>query len=149
MTKSRIALLGSALAGVALLCGAGLANAQDYRSYDERSYYAPVVGETVIVHPDYDTIYTQQRLGRINGEVNPTEYRISRPVNFSDLNLLHDEDYLELRSRVRAAAQGRGARRGGRGPGRRGGGGAEGRGGRDAAREARREGRENEHERDG
>src|SRR3954469_26042560 len=56
MTKSRIAVLGSAIAGVALLCGAGFANAQDYRhdyrSYDEHAYYDPVVGETVIVHPD-------------------------------------------------------------------------------------------------
>ena len=105
MTKSRIALLGSAIAGVALLCGAGLANAQDYRSYDERAYYDPVVGETVIVHPDYDTIYTQQRLGRINGEVNPTEYRISRPVDFSDLNLVRDADYLEFKARVRDTAR--------------------------------------------
>ena len=105
MTKGRTALLGSAIAGVALLCGAGFANAQDYGPYQERSYYDPVVGETVIVHPDYDTIYTRQRLGRINGEVNPTEFRISRPVNFSDLNLLHDSDYLELRARVRATAQ--------------------------------------------
>jgi UrcA family protein len=105
MTKGRIALLGSAIAGMALLCGAGLANAQGYRSYDERTYYDPRAGETVIVHPDYDEIYTQQRLGHINGEVNPTEYRISRPVNFSDLNLLHDADYLELRARVRETAQ--------------------------------------------
>jgi len=105
MTKSRIALLGSAIAGVAMLCGAGFANAQDYGPYQEHSYYDPAVGETVIVHPDYDTIYTRQRLGRINGEVNPTEFRISRPVNFSDLNLLHDSDYLELRARVRATAQ--------------------------------------------
>jgi UrcA family protein len=105
MTKSRIALLGSAIAGVALLCGAGFANAQDYGPYQEHSYYDPAVGETVIVHPDYDTIYTRQRTGRINGEVNPTEFRVSRPVNFSDLNLLHDSDYLELRARVRATAQ--------------------------------------------
>ena len=105
MTKRRIALLGSAIAGVAMLCGAGFANAQDYGPYQEHSYYDPAVGETVIVHPDYDTIYTRQRLGRINGEVNPTEFRISRPVNFSDLNLLHDSDYLELRARVRATAQ--------------------------------------------
>ena len=104
MTKSRIALLGSAIAGVALLCGAGLANAQDYGSYQERAYYDPVVGETVIVHPDYDTIYTQQRLGRINGEVNPTEFRISRPVDFSDLNLIRDADYLECGTRPRHRA---------------------------------------------
>jgi UrcA family protein len=104
MTKSRIALLGSAIAGVALLCGAGLANAQDYRSYGER-VYDPVVGETVIVHPDYDTIYTNQRLGRINGEMNPTEYRISRPVDFSDLNLIRDADYLEFKARVRDTAR--------------------------------------------
>ena len=83
MTKSRIALLGSAIAGIALLCGAGFASAQDYGPYQEHSYYDPAVGETVIEHPDYDTIYTRQRLGRINGEVNPTEFRISRPVNFS------------------------------------------------------------------
>jgi UrcA family protein len=105
MTKSRIALLGSAIAGVALLCGAGFANAQEYGPYQEHSYYDPAAGETVIVHPDYDTIYTRQRLGRINGEVNPTEFRISRPVNFSDLNLLHDSDYLELKARVRATAR--------------------------------------------
>jgi len=105
MTKSRIALLGSAIAGVALLCGAGFANAQDYGPYQERSYYDPVVGETVIVHPDYDTIYTRQRLGRINGEVNPTEFRISRPVDFSDLNLIRDKDFLEFKARVRDTAR--------------------------------------------
>ena len=110
MTKSRIALLGSAIAGVALLCGAGFANAQDYgpyqeRSYQERSYNDPVVGETVIVHPDYDTIYTRQRVGRINGEVNPTEFRISRPVDFSDLNLIRDADFLEFKARVRDTAR--------------------------------------------
>jgi UrcA family protein len=106
MTKSRIALLSSAIAGVALLCGAGFANAQDYGPYQaEHSYYDPVVGETVIVHPDYDAIYTQQRTGRINGEVNPTEFKISRPVDFSDLNLIRDADFLEFKARVRDTAR--------------------------------------------
>jgi len=114
MTKSRIALLGSALAGAALLCGVSVASAQDYSpyqrpAYSDRSYdgprYDPAAGETVIVRPDYDGIQKRQRLGRINGEVNPTEYKISRPVNFSDLNLIRDADYLELRARVRDTAQ--------------------------------------------
>ena len=94
MTKSRIALLGSAIAGVALLCGAGLANAQDYGPYQEHSYNDPVVGETVIVHPDYDTIYTQQRLGHINGEVNPTEFRgICAAGEFFRSKSATDSDY--------------------------------------------------------
>jgi len=101
MTKHNFALMGSALA--ALLCIAGLAKAQDYYGPYERVYDNGT--ETVIVHPDYDDVEKRQLIGRINGEVNPTEFRISRPVNFSDLNLLHDSDYLELRARVRATAQ--------------------------------------------
>ena len=109
MTKNRVALLGAA---TALLCGAGLAKAQDYdSSYDSRAYYdyaaRPVpVTETVIVHPyyDYDRVEKRQLAGRINGEVNPTEYSLSRPVVFSDLDLTRDADYLELRARVRDTA---------------------------------------------
>ena len=109
MTKNRIALLGSAM--MALVCGAGLAKAQDYDSprYHNYSYDArpAPVTETVIVHPyyDYDRIEKRQLVGRINGEVNPTEYSLSRPVNFSDLDLVRDDDYLELKARVRDAAR--------------------------------------------
>lgn len=110
MTKNRIALLGSAMA--ALLCCAGLAKAQGYdRTYDS-PYYGyddrPVpVTETVIVRPyyDYDRVEKRQLVGRINGEVNPTEYSLSRPVTFSDLDLSREADYIELRERVRDAAR--------------------------------------------
>jgi UrcA family protein len=43
-------------------------------------------------------------LGRIDGEINPTEYSLSRQVVFSDLDLTRDDDYLELRARVRDTA---------------------------------------------
>jgi UrcA family protein len=102
MQKSRIALLGSVMLG--LLCGAGVAQAQYYdRDYDPaytQPVYDPVAGETVIVRPYYDRVYKQQRLGRINGEVNPTEYTISRPVDFSDLDLSRGIDRQELWLRV-------------------------------------------------
>jgi UrcA family protein len=98
----KIALLGTALA--ALLCGAGAAKAQ---YYDERpaSYYDRDAGETVIVRPYYDRVEKRQLMGRINGELNPTEYSLSRPVNFSDLDLTQYLDRLELRDRVRHAAE--------------------------------------------
>ena len=110
MTKTRIALLGSAIMSAALLCGA--AKAQDYDRYDrsyDRSYDAPSydnrAGETIIVRPyDYDRIEKRQLTGRINGEVNPTEYSLSRPVSYSDLDLTRDADYLELKARVRDTA---------------------------------------------
>jgi len=93
--------MGSALA--ALLCTAGVAKAQDY--YDRYGRVYDNGTETVIVHPDYDDIEKRQLLGRVNGEVNPTEYTLSRPVNFSDLDLTSDEDYLELKARVRITAE--------------------------------------------
>jgi UrcA family protein len=103
MTKSRIALVGSAMIGAALLCGAGVARAQSYdprydRTYDDRT-------ETVIVHPTYNEIEKRQLVGRVNGELDPTEFTLSRPVSFSDLDLTRDEDYLELRARVRDTAR--------------------------------------------
>ncbi|HEX4635674.1 MAG TPA: UrcA family protein, partial [Rhizomicrobium sp.] len=61
--------------------------------------------ETVIVHPYYDEIEKHQVLGPINGERDATEYTLSRPVSFSDLDLTSDDDYLELRARVRDAAR--------------------------------------------
>ena|SRR5258706_11220817 len=110
MTKNRIVLLGSAMA--ALLCAAGLAKAQDYDSSYDRTYYdydarpAPVT-ETVIVRPyyDYDRVEKRQLVGRINGEVNPTEFSISRPVSFSDLDLSREADYIELHERIRDTAR--------------------------------------------
>jgi len=127
MTKGRIALFGSAMA--VLLCGAGMASAQDYsyrdgpyndsgyqpgsfdrgyndRSYNEQAYNDQVyqnqsgpVSETVIVHPN-DVIEEQQVIGRVNGEVNPQAYNIQRPVDFSDLNLSRAADRAELHARV-------------------------------------------------
>jgi UrcA family protein len=102
MTKNRIALLGSAIMGAALLCGT--AQAQDY--YGPYYRYTPAPGdEVVIVHPDYDYLEKRQLTGRINGEVNPVEYTISRPVSFSDLDLSREADYIELRARVRETAR--------------------------------------------
>lgn len=107
MRNNRIALLGSALA--ALLCGAGMAVAQDYgpyegpaNAYDDRP--APAE-ERVIVHPDYDYVEKRQLVGHINGEVNPQELSISRPVSFSDLDLSRDADFMELQDRVRDTAR--------------------------------------------
>ncbi len=102
MMKHRFAAIGSVLA--ALLCTAGLAKAQDYGPYEREHIYDNGT-ETVIVHPYYNDIEKRQVVGRVNGEVNPTEYTLSRPVDFSDLNLVHDEDYLELKSRIRDAAE--------------------------------------------
>jgi UrcA family protein len=121
MTKSRIALLGSAVFGAVLLCGAG-AIAQDYntsngpyndsghapgnfdRSTDDRT--GPV-SETIIVHPqpDYDVIEKQQLLGRVDGDINPQAYSVARPVTFADLDLSDPVDRAELRERVRDTAQ--------------------------------------------
>jgi UrcA family protein len=101
MTKGTIALFGSAMISAALLCGAGVAKAQSY--YYDRDYDGST--ETVIVHPYYDEIEKHQVLGPINGERDATEYTLSRPVSFSDLDLTSDDDYLELRARVRDAAR--------------------------------------------
>ncbi len=112
MTKNRIALLGSALMGAALLCGAGVANAQDYGPYEGARYYdndyrpaAALPEERVIVRPYYQPVQKQQMVGRINGEVNPTAFSLSRPVDFSDLNLSQHADVMELRARVRDTAR--------------------------------------------
>lgn len=110
MRNNRIAMLGSALVGAALLCGTGFANAQDYGRYESQRYsdydYRPVAPpeERVIVRP-YQPVQKQQRLGRINGEVNPTEYSLSREVAFADLDLSQPLDRAELRARVRHTAR--------------------------------------------
>ena len=72
------------------------------RYYDERP--APPV-ESVIVRPDYEYIEKQQLIGNINGEHNPTAFTISRPVEFSDLDLANPSDRRELRARVRDTAE--------------------------------------------
>ena len=90
------------LVAAALLCGASAASAQ---YYGERPYYYDrEAGETVIVRP-YDRVEKRQLVGRINGEVNPTAYTLSQPVDFSDLDLSRYLDRLELRDRVRHAAE--------------------------------------------
>ena len=115
MTKTRIALLGSAMMGAALLCAAGLANAQDYsrdydRQYESPTYNGPSYSyerpadETIIVHPYYDRVEKRQLMGRVDGELNPVELSISRPVNFSDLDLSRRADTIELRERIHDTA---------------------------------------------
>jgi len=101
MTKGRIALLGSVILSAVFMCGG--AKAQAYDPYYDGVYDDTT--ETVIVHPYYNEIEKRQLMGRINGEMNPTEYSLSRPVSFSDLDLTRDEDFLELRSRVRDTAR--------------------------------------------
>jgi UrcA family protein len=111
MTTNRIALLGSAMMGAVLLCGPALA--QDY-GYASPGYDAPPrydverpadTVEHVIVRPDYDYVEKHQLIGHINGQVNPVEYGISRPVNFSDIDLSRHAGYVELRERIRDTAE--------------------------------------------
>ena len=97
----KVALLGAAIA--ALLCGT--AQAQYYSDERPTYYYDRDAGETVIVRPNYDRVEKRQLIGRINGEINPTEYSLSRPVTFSDLDLTQYLDRLELRDRVRHTAE--------------------------------------------
>ena len=103
----KIALSGSVMLG--LLCGAGIAQAQYYERDNGPAYgqqvYDPAVGETVIVRPYYDRVEKRQRVGRINGEVNPTEYNISEPVNIADLDLSTGEGHQELWMRVHQSAR--------------------------------------------
>lgn len=110
MTKDRKFFFAAAMAGAlgaALLCGASGASAQNYGSGD---YYYNDRGETVIVRPDryhrFSGIQKRQLLGRVNGEVNPTELSLSRRVNYSDLNLSRPADYRRLELRVRDTARG-------------------------------------------
>jgi UrcA family protein len=115
MTKVRIALLGAVMSA-ALAAGIGAGHAQDYygvsdggayqREYDRamgRDLPAPGV-ESVIVHPYYDRIEKRQVLGRQDGSINPTAYSLSRPVDFSDLNLSNPADRAELRIRIHETA---------------------------------------------
>lgn len=125
MTKGRIALLG---ASVALVIGIGSAAAQDYystphtvpvsnedayqrdayqREYDRAMGHDVAVNgvESVIVRPDHDWVEKHTVIGRVNGEINPTQYALSQPVDFSDLDLSNPADRAELRIRVHETAQ--------------------------------------------
>jgi UrcA family protein len=110
MRKSAI-LLGSAMLGAAMICGAASAIAQTYGPYEGPGYYdngytaQALPEERVIVHPYYNPVEKRQLTGRINGEVDPTEFSLSREVSFSDLNLSSPADREELRLRVRHTAR--------------------------------------------
>ena len=106
MTRHRIALFSSAMIGVALMFGVGVAKAQDYGfrdGYQQPGYYGPAyddrASETIIVHPN-DMIEQRQLVGHIGGEVNPQAYSISRQIDFSDLNLSRPADRAELHDRI-------------------------------------------------
>ena len=109
MRTNQKGLLGSAIAGalgVALLCSAGAARAQDY--YDN-GYYYDNGRETVIVSPparEFDTPRTHNLLGHLDGQVNPTVVSMSHPVSFADLDLTRQSDFNELRARVADTACG-------------------------------------------
>ena len=99
MTKTRIALMGAAMIGAAAL-GAGAANAQYYDRYDNETHVYDNGTETVIVRPDRDFIEKHQVIGRVNGEINPTAYTLSRSVDLADLDLSQPADRREMRNRV-------------------------------------------------
>jgi UrcA family protein len=102
MTKQTKLLFGAAMAGAlsaALLGGAASAQTYDDGYYRDRS-------ETVIVRPNVHGIQKRQILGRVNGEVNPTELFLSRRVSYSDLDLRRGTDYRRLELRVRDTARG-------------------------------------------
>jgi len=101
---TRTMLMGCAMA--ALLCGS--AAAQDYRgpTYGPYTHYdAASDTETVTVHPDYDYLEKYQVTGRVNGEVNPTAFTISRQVDLTGLDPARPRDYIEIRERIRATAR--------------------------------------------
>jgi UrcA family protein len=98
MTKGRIALLGAAMTSALVLAGIG-AKAQPYGAGpDDRVYDNGT--ETVIVRPDRDYIEKHTVIGRVNGEINPTAYSLSRSVDVADLDLSQPADRREMRNRV-------------------------------------------------
>jgi UrcA family protein len=101
MAKKGTTFYASAMIGTALLYGAGVAKAQGNGDYYDRAHQS----ESVTVLPNYDRVEKRQLLGRVGGEINPTEYSISRPVNFSDLELSRDADFSALRTRVTNTAR--------------------------------------------
>lgn len=100
MTKGRIALLGAAMTSALVLAGIG-AKAQDYNGPDDRDARVYDNGtETIIVRPYHDFIQKHQVIGRVNGEINPTAYTLSRSVDVADLDLTQAADRREMRNRV-------------------------------------------------
>ena len=98
MSKTKQAYLGTAFAA-ALLCAAGGAAAQSYGDSYAGDVYVNDRAETVIVHP-YNHIERHPMVGHVNGEVDPVYLSMSRPVNFSDLDLSNPADFQILRERV-------------------------------------------------
>jgi UrcA family protein len=98
MAKNGTVIFASVVTGAALLCGAGVAKAQGYGGYYDRIYRGDQP-ENVTVHPE-DRVEKRQVLGNVNGEIDPVEYTISRPVNISDLDPSKDADSSALRDRV-------------------------------------------------
>ncbi|HEY1877528.1 MAG TPA: UrcA family protein [Rhizomicrobium sp.] len=103
MAKKGTALFASAMIGAALLSGAGAAKAQGYGGYYDRIYRGDQP-ENVIVHPE-DRVEKRQVLGHVDGEIDPVEYSISRPVNIADLDPSKDADSSQLRDRVAETAR--------------------------------------------
>lgn len=98
MTKGRIALLGAAMTSALVLAGIGV-KAQPYgEGPDDRVYDNGT--ETVIVRPDRDYIEKHTMIGRVDGEINPTAYSLSRSVDLTDLDLSQPQDRREMRNRV-------------------------------------------------
>ena len=98
MTKTKIALLGAAMTSALVLAGIG-AKAQPYGYGSEDRVYDNGT-ETVIVRPDRDYIEKHTVIGRVNGEINPTAYTLSRSVDIADLDLSQAADRREMRNRV-------------------------------------------------
>jgi UrcA family protein len=98
MTNRKIGRLVAGAFGMALLCGAGAASAQDLYA----DQYSPVSSsETVTVHP-YNNLHSSGpslSSGR-SGSMYSEQLSMSRPVNFSDLDLTRVADARELRARI-------------------------------------------------
>ena len=98
MARNGTIIFASVVTGAALLCGAGVAKAQGNGGYYDRTYRGDQP-ENVIVHPE-DRVEKRQVVGHVDGEIDPVEYSISRPVNISDLDPSKDADSSQLRDRV-------------------------------------------------
>ncbi len=109
--KNRIIFASAGALGMALLCGAAMA--QDYSGYTpyydrhvhaDDAYDRATAQESVTVRP-YDRVQKRQLIGRFNGEINPVQVSISRPVRYADLDLSRRADFRALHARVRDTAR--------------------------------------------
>ena len=108
MTKHVKTLLGPVMAGAlgaALLCGTGVAKAQDY---DNDYNYRPAQNESVIVRPSRHPLgviqHDQMLGGGRTGSLYSERVSLSEPVSYSDLDLARVNDRRTLQSRVRSTA---------------------------------------------